>query len=240
MERRVAREALLDAERRATAGLLASSVAHDINNALGIITGNLGSLRRIEGLAPDDRQAVIDIEEAAGRLGNLVQRLRDAGGRPGRSQARDLDLAAVVTEVVGLTRLHRRVRHCRVRVEADKPVGVRADPGLFEPVLLNLVLNAADATNGRGTIEVRVRAEGESALLEVHDDGPGIPEDFRARVFEPFHTTKAEGSGLGLFSVKSMIEAAGGTVDVDNSPLGGVCLRVALSRVDLPEPVLAN
>jgi signal transduction histidine kinase len=97
-------------------------------------------------------------------------------------------------------------------------------------MLLNLILNAADATRGRGRIDVYSRREDESVVLEVHDDGPGVPPDLREKVFTAFFSSKAHGTGLGLLSVKVTVEAHGGTVEVGDSDLGGARLKVTLPR----------
>jgi signal transduction histidine kinase len=103
--------------------------------------------------------------------------------------------------------------------------------------VLNLVLNAADAVEGRGIIEVRLSASGPQAVLEVHDNGPGIPEDQRRRIFEAFYTTKAMGTGLGLLSVKACADEHHGHVEVLSSPLGGALFRLTLPLAPKPTPV---
>ena len=108
----------------------------------------------------------------------------------------------------------------------------------IQETLLNLVLNAADATGGRGRIEVRSFEEDGAHVLEVHDDGPGVPLDIREEVFRAFFTTKADGNGLGLLSVRACAELHGGTAEIGDSPLGGACFRVTLRSAEGPdEPV---
>ena len=94
----------------------------------------------------------------------------------------------------------------------------------------NLVLNAGEAANGRGTIEVATAEQGDEVLIEVHDDGPGVAKERRATLFDNLATTKATGTGLGLFSVRACAQGLGGSVEVGESPLGGALFRVRLPR----------
>jgi len=95
-------------------------------------------------------------------------------------------------------------------------------------MVVNLVVNAAEATSSEGTIEVRLVLEPTRAIVEVHDDGPGIREDAREAVLRAYHTTKPDGTGLGLATVKTCAEAHGGCVEIGTSPLGGALVRVVL------------
>jgi signal transduction histidine kinase len=104
------------------------------------------------------------------------------------------------------------------------------DEALIDRMLLNLILNAADATNGAGRIEVRLTGDAETVFIEVLDDGPGIADDAKAAIFEAFYTSKPHGLGLGLVSVKVCAEAHGGSVEVSRSDLGGAAFRVRLPR----------
>ena len=97
-------------------------------------------------------------------------------------------------------------------------------------MLVNLLLNAAQALSGRGRLSVELASRGEQVELTVDDDGPGIPAHDHERVFQPFVSTKApgEGTGLGLALCRKLVEAHGGTISADASPLGGARLRVSL------------
>ena len=94
----------------------------------------------------------------------------------------------------------------------------------------HLILNAADATHGRGRIDVSLRRRDEVAVLEVQDNGPGVPAERRGAIFEAFYSSKPHGTGLGLLTVKVTAEEHGGTVEVLDSELGGACFRVTLPR----------
>ena len=101
----------------------------------------------------------------------------------------------------------------QMRVVVDAHEGTAdLDPGMFQRVLFNLLLNAAHATNGAGTVTLRCRTGSDRVELVVSDDGPGVPEADRPRLFEPFFTTKVRGSGLGLAVARQVVEAHGGTL----------------------------
>jgi signal transduction histidine kinase len=95
-------------------------------------------------------------------------------------------------------------------------------------MLTNLVLNAVQAVSDGGTVDVSVSGGDSEAVLVVEDDGPGVPESHRERLFEPFFTTRDEGMGLGLFSVSACVEQHHGSVVVSRSRLGGACFRIVL------------
>lgn len=232
---------LARAEGRATAGVLASSVAHDLGNLLTIAGFEAG---RLGAAAQNDR-----LREAADRLrrtiAEMVKLTRGMGsiGRAstGRGDAL-VDVAEVVGAAVELARVHKAVRSCSLTLHADGAGRVRGQGALLTNAILNLIINAAEAVLGtgrtEGRIDVRVRrTQGTDGLpdptggvvVEVHDDGPGIPEEQHPRLFEAFATTKQAGSGLGLVSVKACAEQFGGSVTVARSdPLGGTCFRMVL------------
>ena len=133
-----------------------------------------------------------------------------------------------MTDSLDLARTHMKVRRCRVACSCPETILFRGDPASLRRMLLNLVLNAADAVEGRGRIEVRGVRRGDTAVLEVHDDGPGVPAEKRQAIFDVFYTTKPHGTGLGLLSVRVAAEDHGGSVEVADSDLGGACFRVTL------------
>jgi signal transduction histidine kinase len=155
-------------------------------------------------------------------------------------EPRPVELNDLVTGLVRL--LERLMKGIELRLDLEAEAGtVLADPGQLEQVVLNLVLNARDACQGRGRVTVATRritraegeggrAGGEWARLSVQDDGPGLAPATRARVFEPFFTTKAEGqgTGLGLSVVDGVARAHGGFVEVISAPGQGATFAVWL------------
>lgn len=215
--------ALLANERRVFAGLMAGSIAHDANNVLVAVIADLDELRRPGW--PDD-PAMRRLQLSVERLVALNRRLLTAARRGGVTQPEDVDLAPAIRDTLAVARAHAHLRAVAVRFEPGASVIVHTHVLLVQQVVANLLVNAGEATQGKGHVEVRLEATPEGATIEVHDDGPGVPADRRERLFDALETTKSGGSGLGLFSVKTCVAALEGVVEVTDSPLGGACFRV--------------
>lgn len=225
-----AREALLKSERNAMAGLFVSSIAHDASNLTMIITSALELLRGERQLSADSRESLDDASDAMGKLITLFKDLKQMGsGRDGSAQV-PAELGELSRRIVTLLKGHSAMKHCRVTVDAPERVTASVFPVLVDQVLINLLLNAADATGGRGVVEVRLRGDEREVRLEVHDDGKGLSPEVEAHLFTPFATTKPHGTGLGLVSVKECARAHGGHVEYARSPLGGAAFSVVLPR----------
>ncbi|MFI5372092.1 MAG: sensor histidine kinase [Candidatus Eisenbacteria bacterium] len=216
--------ALLANERRVFAGHMAASIAHDANNVLQGVIMDLDSLRRAIG----DDQKLRRLGESVERLIALNRRLVGTVrlGRGGQEES--IDLAAAVREAIELSASHQHMRGCRVHYQPQGEFPIRTHPFLVHQIVTNLVVNACEATRARGRVEVRLERADGRVVLEVHDDGPGVPVERRTGIFDSLETTKEEGSGLGLFSVRACASALGGSVEVGDSPLGGACFRVSL------------
>lgn len=232
------RNALIAAERRAAAGVFASSVAHDMNNVLTIVDYATRTLSK-HGVT-QDAEIVADLKNANGQLKRLSSVLMRASGRNLPETVADFNLANAVRETTELARTHKRVKYCTVTLETPDALPFSGIPIMIHQMLLNLIINAADATGRRGTIDVRLTAKNDGAQIAVHDSGPGIPEIQRDVIMEPFVTTKTDGSGLGLLSVKVCAESHDGQVQIDTSTrLGGACFKVQLKSkrqmVNVPE-----
>lgn len=225
----VQRRALLAAERRAAAGLFAASVAHDLNNLITVYDDAARCLTETPQSAAEVAKLSAQLCLLNEELRGFAKRLRLVGGdAPALAEA--LDLCALVTETVGLARRHEKAMLCHF--ESDLPAALpwRGDPALLRQALLNLILNAADATGNHGGIRVVVRATSPGECrIEVHDNGPGVPPALAARICQPLFTTKPDGSGLGLLSVRHCAERHGGKLEFGRSePLGGAVFRLSL------------
>ncbi len=110
---------------------------------------------------------------------------------------------------------------------------LEGDRTLLGRAVLNLLLNAGQAASG-GTVQLRCTSGDGRVRIEVHDDGPGVPEEMRSRIFQPFFTTKGKGSGLGLLPVRTAAESFHGTLELERSDLGGACFRLDLPRATRP------
>jgi two-component system sensor histidine kinase HydH len=238
------RSLLVSSERRAAAAMFAASAAHDINNVLTVAGGHVSRIAGTTALGPRERESTQRLESAILEIAKLSDHLLRLGRLGSGGSIEDLDVARIIRESVDFARTHRRVRHCEVLARLpDHEIHADLDASTMVQCLLNLVINAADAAGAGGRIEVRLAARGDDVVIEVHDNGPGVPPAQRQKIFEPFHTTKDGGSGLGLVSVKVCAEEHHGRVEVLESDLGGACFRLVLPgrvrsdpRTEQPSP----
>ena len=223
MERRVR-----TSERLSSLGLITAGVAHEINNPLEGIANYLSLLERTQDGAKRARYVEL-VRQGFQRIRDIVgDLLRFAG--PER-QGSTADLAQVVERVLSLARLSKDLRGVRIEVEGlSEPLIVAGSEGRFEQVLLNLLLNAGRATEGRGCVHIRAdRSDAERARIEVEDDGSGISEEDLPLVFDPFFT-RSGGTGLGLSVSYGIVRAQGGELYAANRPEGGARFTLCLPR----------
>jgi len=221
----------LGAERLAAIGKMAAHVTHEIRNPLSSIGLNLELLEEelakdaapthAEGGHKESRQLLSAIAREVERLGLLSEEyLRLARLPSPRMEAEDV--AASVRAVVDFARPEIERSGCTVTLtEEPKLPPALFDEAQLRQALLNLLRNAREAMPAGGPIDVVVRPDGMSVSIAVDDRGGGIPEDIRARVFDPFFSTKGEGTGLGLAITRQIVEAHGGTVTCDAREGGG-------------------
>ncbi len=227
---REAQESLVRSEKLATVGRLAAGVAHEIGNPLGGLIGYLEILR--PRLAGDPAAAPL-VEgglSAARRIDQTIRDLLDFS-RPGEAARVPFPVAETVDEALRLCRPQKRFAEVEVRLAV--PGGLPAvvgDRRRFTQVLVNLFLNAADAMEGEGVLEVGAVVEGDGLRLEVADSGPGLPEGAGDDIFEPFFTTKepGQGTGLGLAISRRLVEGWGGRLEAASRPGGGAVFTVTL------------
>jgi two-component system sensor histidine kinase HydH len=222
------KNALILSERRAMAGIFASSVAHDINNILTVIISNLEELSETNNLKPECKELISQLNIGVESLTGLAKRLLNVGkeGIPGDFIYSDL--VSVVKETVNFAKNHTKVRHCFIDLISLDSLKITMNPDIIHQMLLNLIINAAEVTKSRGKIEIHIKQDNGQVVIEVHDNGPGIPKEKRAAIFTAFYTTKSNGYGLGLLSVKACAEIHKGTIKVMDSFLGGTCFQISL------------
>ena len=214
-------EALIRAEGRAQAGILAASLAHDINNILTVINGQAELLVDQPDLPATARADVAQIQQTAGRLTRLVRFLAAMGKEQAPGEREDVDLADLLADIVTLARSHRSVRHRQLTCDTPDALPCRVNPRTVSRAVLNLVVNAAEATAMGGRIALGAAPADGTVTITVDDDGPGVPAEQREDIFREFHTSKSAGSGLGLMSVKYCAHEHQGDWSVGASPLGG-------------------
>ncbi|HZZ83811.1 MAG TPA: PAS domain S-box protein [Anaeromyxobacteraceae bacterium] len=228
---------LMRSEKLAVVGSLAAGLAHEIGSPLTAISATAEYLL-IDARDEAQRKELAAIVGETDRIGRLVRELLGfARSTPRRPQP--VALGEAVERVRGLLRIPAEKR--RVRLLCELPPGlppVLCDPDALHQVLLNLLLNAVAAVAEGGRVGVRARLEdeaGEPAVtLEVHDDGPGVPEPLRERIFDPFFTTRSDGTGLGLAVCAQAVASQGGDIRVGTGPLGGASFLVQLPAAPAP------
>ena len=244
--------ATIQADRLHAMGTLAASVAHEINNPLTYVLGGLAGLeRRLEVLrekteTDDSCQTVlVRLAEELGLVRMGVDRIatvaRDlkAFSRPDDTRLEPVDVRGVVSSVLKLTRKDVEAR-AQLRLDLGEVPPVAGNEARLVQVVMNLVVNAsqslAQGRPDRDEISITTRVEKGRVVLEVADSGPGVPPADRERIFEPFVTTKpvGEGTGLGLFVCRRLVQGLGGDISVHDRPAGGALFRVQLPVSDRP------
>lgn len=219
-------------EKMAALGQLASGVAHDFNNVLLVIRTHAERLLRRPQSDVAVREGVSQIDKAAERGAELAHQLL-AFSRQRALAPTPTDVNEVVLETTGLIE---RVIGANIRVRtglAERLPMVLIDRGQLSQVVLNLAINARDAMTAGGVLTIRTNGEGDHVMIEVTDTGIGMSERTRLRVFDPFFTTKGNGgTGLGLATVKGIIEGVGGVIDVESRLAHGTTFRVHLPAAD--------
>lgn len=243
----VARGQLAHASRVSTLGELAASIAHEVNQPLAAIeTHGEACLRWMNRPEPDMgevRAAVQAMQRDARRASEVIRRIRAMASQAGPSFA-PLAVNEVVSESCDLLRreLQRHGAALRLELQAGLPV-VKADKVQLQQVLINLVMNAAQAMSGASVrerrIEVRTAAEtgedGRAAVsVQITDTGPGFPPDHLKRLFDAFFTTKKDGMGMGLPICRSIIEAHGGAIRAWNLEQGGAAMAFRIPVAGAP------
>jgi len=220
-------------ERLAAIGKMAAHVTHEIRNPLSSIGLNIELLEEElakEGPPAESRTLLVAIAREVERLGLLSEEYLRLARLPSPRMEAD-DVAAAVRDVVVFARPEIERAGCTVTLTADDPLPVALfDEGQIRQALLNLLRNAREAMPAGGSIDVAVKADGMSVSISVEDRGGGIPDDIRARVFDPFFSTKGEGTGLGLAITRQIIEAHEGTVNAESrvDEGGGTRFRILL------------
>jgi signal transduction histidine kinase len=218
-------------ERLAAIGKMAAHVTHEIRNPLSSIGLNIELLEEEMAGAQvpgEAAQLLKSITREVERLEHLSEEYLRVARLPSPRMEAD-DVASAVGEIVSFARPEIERAGCTVRLSAAPSL----PPALFDEsqlrqALLNLLRNAREAMSEGGAIDVNVSAEGMSVVIAIEDRGGGIPEDIRARVFDPFFSTKGEGTGLGLAITRQIVEAHGGNVTCEQREGGGTTFRIAL------------
>lgn len=239
-------EQFVQSQKMQAVGQLAGGIAHDFNNLLTAIIGFCDLLLTRHGPEDDSFPDVMQIKQNANRAANLVRQLL-AFSRRQTLRPKVIDIRDTLND---LSTLLRRLIGANIRLELQHAPDlglVRVDPSQFDQVIINLVVNARDAMAEGGRIAISTRnlsrrelrrypamqlPPGDYVMIEVADNGHGIPRDVLPKIFEPFFTTKevGAGTGLGLSTVYGIVKQTGGSITVDSEAGQGTTFRIALPR----------
>ena len=214
---------LIRADRLAAMGELTAGVAHEVRNPLGVIRASVQLLEDAQCDASRIHEAAEVIKQEIDRLDKVIKALLDFG-RPSKPTLVRADLNELLQDVVLFTTRFARQSdvHIEQNLAEDLPL-VHGDPDQLKQVFLNLVTNAVQAMEAKGgTITLTTRASGEYVQVSVADTGPGISPVDAPKVFDPFFTKRAEGTGLGLTIVHRIIDEHEGRIELESSPDGTV------------------
>jgi signal transduction histidine kinase len=223
----------LDAQRMAAVGTLTAGLSHEIRNPLNAAGLQLAVLeRRVRRLPADEQPAALEplilVRDEIRRLDHLLEDLLQYA-RPRELEQRPVDLASLVERVVMLLTSDAEARGVTIARTVEPSLAATGDEVRLREVVMNLVLNALDASERGGEIRVKGKKLGPSEVeLSVEDDGPGIAPEQREKIFQPFFTTKAQGSGLGLAIVHSIVTQHRGSVRLETPEKGGAAFRIRL------------
>jgi two-component system sensor kinase FixL len=209
-------------------GEMAAVLAHEIRNPLAGIRGAMQVMA--SRMDAESRDAAVT-KEIIARVDGLTELMQDLllFARPPQPKPRAVDLAPLVTMTVNLLSQDPEVKGVSVKLEGAAPP-VLADAELLKIVFHNLLINGAHAMGGTGELRVVLTASNGTCSVTFADQGPGIPAEIREKIFAPFFTTKARGTGLGLPTAKRLVEAQRGSISIECPPAGGTSVTVQLPR----------
>jgi two-component system, NtrC family, sensor kinase len=226
------RDQLIQAEKLATIGTLASGIAHEINNPLYAITSLSGKLRKET--RPEVIQDYLEVIIDSGRrIASIVRDLNVFARRSPESEPTDLFLPHILEEAVKMARRAELLDDVHVVTHFENVPAVRAKTEELLQIFINLVTNAVQAMEGRGTLTLSTASANGTVRATVSDTGPGIPRALLGKIFDPFFTTKEQGkgTGLGLHIVRDIVTRCGGTISVESTEGQGASFTVALPHV---------
>jgi two-component system, NtrC family, sensor kinase len=225
-------------EKMAAFGLLAAGIAHEVGNPLAAVSSLVQILKRKR---PDPYTAE-KLDLAARQLQRIERTIRELidFSRPASTAAVKFQIAEVVDEALGIAKYYQRTKDRRITTAIDPLLpALEGARDYLTQVVLNLVLNAVDATLDQGHICVAARTDGPDLVVTVEDDGRGISIADRARLFQPFFTTKSHGTGLGLYVSRQILEDFAGTLSFHSEPGEGstFIVRLPLGRLGVHESI---
>ena len=227
---------LLQVSRMSGMGQMASSLAHEINQPLTAVSSLLQAARRMLGAGDPSaieraRDAVERAAQQVLRAGEIIRRLREFASR-GDTEKVEVSVDTIVNEALALARISNKFGATKVQFKLLDSTTVVVDKIQIQQVILNLVRNGLEAMEGvvKPTLTLTARILNDMVEVSVADVGSGLTPEVKARLFEPFLTTKPQGMGVGLAICRTIIESHGGRLFAEDNPAGGTVFRFTLAR----------
>lgn len=220
-EQRSLAEQIRRAEHLASLGQLAGALAHEVRNPLSIVRATAQLLKHKLADRRDLRDHTQVLVSEADRIDQLIGELL-MYARPRAAKAAPLEITTFVADLAAAFTSYAEQHSVRFEVEVSNAIPrVHADHAQLRQAVLNILINAVQATAAHGTVRLHVYATGEQVCFSVRDTGTGIPPAIRSRIFDPFFTTRSDGTGMGLAMVARVVADHGGHVTVRDAPQGG-------------------
>jgi signal transduction histidine kinase len=223
----------IETERIAALGRAASSISHDLRHYLAAVVANAEFLYEAEELKLDKNEIYQEIKTASTQMTDLIDSLREVAHQGSAISPEPTDLEQIIRRAIEAVQARTEFRNRSITLHAGSQFEGMFDPRKLERVFFNLVLNACEATpDGESRVAVDVQTRKDSFEIRVSDQGPGVPENIRGRVFDPFVSSgKPNGTGLGLAIVSKIVSDHGGSVAIERTSEAGTVMLVKLPRV---------
>jgi len=228
-------ERMFRAEQLATMGQFAAGIAHELRNPLTAIRSTVQYLENEFGQGTDQRKLAHDILDEVDRLNNIVGNLLSLA-RPAESNPEEIDVGQEIERCANFIEAKAKSLNIKLETDFEKVLPkLRFDPAELRQVLLNVMMNGLQAMPDGGRLLIKACclvedsvAGSERMLLQIEDEGPGVPANLRQKVFEPFFTTKASGTGLGLAICNSIVKRYNGEIWIEQAEGGGTEVKISL------------
>jgi PAS domain S-box-containing protein len=220
-------EQMMHSEKLSALGRISAGVAHEIGNPLTSISSYVQILREME---HDEftKESLDTIAKHINRITDIVRQM-SSFSRTATSDLKPLDVHQLVASTLDLVRYDKRLKHIKVNLDIPEELPrVTVNETQSIQVFMNIILNAADAMAGSGTLDIKARMLDHNVEISFSDTGPGIPIEHTEKIFDPFFTTKEKGTGLGLAVSYNIIKSYQGDIIVENKPEGGTVFKVRL------------
>jgi len=228
-------ERMFRAEQLATMGQFAAGIAHELRNPLTAIRSTVQYLENEFEKGTDQQKLAHDILDEVDRLNNIVGNLLSLA-RPAESNPEEIDVRQEIERCANFVEAKAKSQNIKLETDFEKDLPkLRFDPAELRQVLLNVMMNGLQAMPESGRLLIKVCclvedsvAGSERMLIQIEDEGPGIPANLRQKVFEPFFTTKVGGTGLGLAICNSIVKRYNGEIWIEQAEGGGAEVRISL------------